>query len=173
VNHISLILGGARSGKSRFALELGQKKGGSLSYLATAEPLDKEMALRIARHRAERGSGWKTIEAPVKLAESLSELEGGGHLIVIDCLTLWLSNLLMENLDDSQITAKIENLLETVARVNFPVIAVSNEVGLGIVPADPLSRRFRDLAGFLHQGWAKIAQEVYWMTAGIPSKIKG
>jgi len=173
MNHLTLILGGARSGKSRFALELGNKQDVSRIYLATATALDEEMALRISRHQAERGSGWQTIEAPVKLAESLSELEGEGHLIVIDCLTLWLSNLLMEKLDDRQITAKIENLLETVARVNFPVIAVSNEVGLGIVPADPLARRFRDLAGFLHQGWAKIAHEVYWMTAGISSKIKG
>lgn len=174
MNHLTLILGGARSGKSRFAMEHGKKSGVSKYYIATAHALDPEMVRRIEQHQKERPADWKTIEEPERISEALRSIEGKADVAVIDCLTLWLSNLLMKLKDDEkQIRDEMDRFVEVAGGVDLCVVAVSNEVGLGIIPADPLSRLFRDLAGILHQRLAQVAHEVYWMTAGIPVKIKG
>jgi adenosylcobinamide kinase/adenosylcobinamide-phosphate guanylyltransferase len=174
MNRLTLILGGARSGKSRFAMEHGKKSGASKYYIATAQALDPEMARRIEMHRGERSSDWTTLEEPIQLAEALQSVEGKADLAVIDCLTLWLSNLLiaMES-DEKKVMDRIDQLVTVMTRLDLSVIAVSNEVGLGIIPADPLSRLFRDLAGVLHQRLARVSHEVYWMTAGLAVQIKG
>lgn len=174
MNHLILILGGARSGKSRFAIEEGSKLGQSKVYIATARALDPEMALQIEQHRRERPADWKTIEEPERLSDALRSVEGKVDVAIIDCLTLWLSNLLMKMTEDEKrIRDEIDQLVLAAGRVDLSVIAVSNEVGLGIVPADPLSRLFRNLTGILHQRLAQVAHQVYWMTAGIAVKIKG
>jgi len=174
MNHVTLILGGARSGKSRFALAEGSKRGRSKIYIATAQPLDPEMTRRIEQHRKERPVDWATIEEPERLSDTLLAVEGRADVAVIDCLTLWLSNLLVKTHgDDPSIREEINRFIEVAGRVNLCVVAVSNEVGLGIVPIDPASRLFRDLAGLLHQKLAQAAHRVYWMTAGIALTIKG
>ncbi len=169
----TLVLGGARSGKSRFALALGNTQAGKKVYLATAEPGDTEMAARIEQHRQERGQDWETIESPFCLPETLQSLEDRADVVLLDCLTLWLSNLMMQTQNPQEISKKIAALIEIVPTLNFRLIAVSNEVGPGFVPAVALSRTFRDFAGLLHQQWATVVQEVYFMTAGIAQKIKG
>lgn len=167
-----LILGGARSGKSRFALKLGNAETGKKVYLATAEARDAEMAVRIEQHRRERGEGWQTIEEPRRLSETLQSLEGRADVVLLDCLTLWLSNVMMETADPQKITLIFEQIMNTVAKLKITLIAVSNEVGQGIVPIDAGVRLYRDLAGLLHQQWAEAAQEVYFMTAGLAQRIK-
>lgn len=159
-----LVGGGARSGKSRWALDRARKCGGRLVYIATAEALDEEMSRRIARHRAERGSAFQTIEEPLDLARAIRSSEGDA--IVVDCLTLWLSNLMH---------ASQERTGETIAAAtekNAEVIVVTNEVGGGIVPENALAREFRDRAGTLNQEAAERAAAVYWMVFGIPLKVK-
>lgn len=173
MNRLTLILGGARSGKSRFALEHGTTLGERRVFIATALPSDEEMARRIERHRRERPEGWKTVEEPLHLIEALQSLEGKGEVAVIDCLTLWLSNLLTARGEsEEKILGEIERLITVARSVNLSVVAVSNEVGLSIVPISPLARLFRDLSGLLHQRWAAEADEVYWMMAGIAVPIK-
>ena len=174
MNDLILILGGARSGKSRFALERGAALGGERTFIATARPSDEEMARRIERHRRERPEGWKTREEPLHLADLLRSVEGKAEVAVIDCLTLWLSNLLtVVGEDEEKALGEIDRLVKAARSAKLSVIAVSNEVGLGIIPTDhSLSRRFRDLSGLLHQRWAAEADEVYWMMAGIAVPIK-
>lgn len=174
MNRLTLILGGARSGKSRFALEHGTTLGERRLFIATALPSDAEMARRIERHRRERPEGWKTLEEPLHLADRLRSLERKAEVAVIDCLTLWLSNLLTAvGEDEEKILGEIDRLVSVARSVNFSIVAVSNEVGLGVVPTDhSLSRLFRDLSGLLHQRWAAQADEVYWMMAGIAVPIK-
>ena len=165
-----LVLGGARSGKSAFALSLAGKlapRGGRL-FLATAEAGDEEMAARIAAHRAGRGPDWQTLEEPLDLAGALAEAREG-RVILIDCLTLWLSNLLAAGRDFEAESARLIAALEGAPG---HVVLVANEVGLGIVPENPLARRFRDLAGSLNQGLAGLADEVYFLAAGLPIKLK-
>lgn len=173
-NRFILILGGARSGKSRFALELGEPLGKRRAFIATALPFDAEMARRIERHRRERPEGWNTVEEPLQLIEVLQSLEGKAEVAVIDCLTLWLSNLLTRfEESEEKVIGEIDRLVSVARSVNFSIVAVSNEVGLGVVPTDhSLSRLFRDLSGLLHQRWAAEADEVYWMMAGIAVPIK-
>lgn len=174
MNRLILILGGARSGKSRFALERGETLGEEKIFIATARPSDAEMARRIERHRRERPEGWKTLEEPLHLADRLRSMEGKAEIAVIDCLTLWLSNLLTAvGEDEEKILGEIDRLVSVARSVNLSIVAVSNEVGLGVVPTDhSLSRLFRDLSGLLHQRWAAEADEVYWMMAGIAVPIK-
>ncbi|MBI3811017.1 MAG: bifunctional adenosylcobinamide kinase/adenosylcobinamide-phosphate guanylyltransferase [Nitrospirae bacterium] len=174
MNRLTLILGGARSGKSRFAMEHGKTSGVSKYYIATAQALDAEMIRRIKEHRRQRPSDWTTIEEPLNLSEALQSVQGKADIAVIDCLTLWLSNLLIKtNGDEKKMEAEIDRFIRVATRLDLSVVAVSNEVGLGIVPADPMSRLFRDMAGILHQRFAEACHEVYWMTAGIAVKIKG
>ncbi len=167
---IALILGGARSGKSRFAETLAASVGGKALYLATAEQGDAEMETRIAAHRARRGAGWTTIEEPVDLVNRLLELAEGSSPILIDCLTLWLANLMAAGRD---IGFEIERLLAVLPRMGAPVVLVANEVGLGIVPDNALARAFRDHAGRLNQRIAAIADRVVFVAAGLPLTLKG
>ena len=166
-----LVLGGARSGKSAFGLKLAGEIPGRKRYIATAEPFDDEMADRIARHRAERAAEWVTIEEPTNIAAVIRETTLDG-VMLIDCLTLWLSNQLGRGLDDSEILAAVEELAEALAETGSSVVAVSNEVGSGIIPDNALARRFRDMAGEVNRRMAEAASEVYLLTAGIPLKLK-
>ncbi|MBI5528563.1 MAG: bifunctional adenosylcobinamide kinase/adenosylcobinamide-phosphate guanylyltransferase [Deltaproteobacteria bacterium] len=168
--NVTLITGGARSGKSAFALELAGETGRRV-YLATAEAKDDEMGDRIARHRRERGPGWKTVEEPLKLAAATKRLDGAADAVVVDCLTLWLSNLLGARM---KLDVACESVLKALSarRTATRFILVSNEVGMGIVPDKPMARDFRDAAGKLNQRVAALADEVYLMVAGIPINIK-
>jgi len=171
-----LILGGARSGKSSYALKLAESMTGERLYLATAEALDKEMAERIKKHKKERGNNWTTIEEPIKVADVIKK-STGYDVILLDCITIWLSNLItnyglrITNLD-SQIAKHITSLVSMCKKTKANIIVVSNEVGLGIVPDNPLARQFRDISGYANQKIAEAADEVYFVTAGIPVKIK-
>jgi adenosylcobinamide kinase/adenosylcobinamide-phosphate guanylyltransferase len=167
---LSLVLGGARSGKSRHAEDLIDGAAGSALYLATAEPRDAEMRARIAAHRARRGPHWATIEEPLALAAVLAAEARPNRPILVDCLTLWLSNLVLAERD---IAAESERLLATLAQLAGPVVLVANEIGLGIVPDNALARLFRDHAGHLNQQVATLADRVVFMAAGLPLVLKG
>ena len=172
---LTLVLGGARSGKSRHAEALAAARPAPWLYIATAEARDEEMRARIAEHRARRGPGWETVEAPFELAEAIAgttgaQVDGGHGAILIDCLTLWLTNIMLAEHD---IAAEKAKLLHAMARAEKPVIAVSNEVGLGIVPDNALARRFRDEQGRLNAEIAAMAGHVVLMAAGLPLTLKG
>ena len=166
---IILIGGGARSGKSRHALELARKRGSRLGFLGTAETFDEEMARRVALHRAERGTEFSTIEEPLEIAAAIRETQDA-DAIVLDCLTLWLSNLMLTFGRD--VGAEIGKFIEAAQSSRAAVIAVTNEVGCGIVPDNALSRDFRDHAGTLNQRVGAAADEVYWMIFGQPLRVK-
>lgn len=167
-----LILGGARSGKStyaqRLAEDMAERRGGRLVMIATAEALDDEMAERIARHRSERGPAWRTIEAPVALATAIDTLTQA-DVAVVDCLTLWLSNLMCR---DTDVEPAVSSLLDSVRRSPAAIILVSNEVGYGIVPDNALARRFRDEAGRFNQRCATLADDVSLIVAGLRLAVK-
>jgi adenosylcobinamide kinase / adenosylcobinamide-phosphate guanylyltransferase len=165
---LTLVLGGARSGKSRYAEGLITALPPPWIYLATAEALDAEMAERITAHRARRGVGWTTVEAPRALAAAL--VEQANAPVLVDCLTLWLSNLMMA---DATIEDEIERLVAALGSTRAPVVLVANEVGSGIVPDNALARRFRDLQGGLNQRMAAAADRVVMMVAGLPLVLKG
>jgi len=169
---ITLILGGARSGKSRFALTLGEQVSGRKAFVATAEVSDAEMAERIQRHREARPKTWKTMEEPVFICDLLSAEMKRYQLFLIDCLTLWLSNLMRKDGSESAILTEVVRLVNFLKTAKASVILVSNEVGSGIVSENPLTRRFRDLAGLMNQQVAEVADAVYLVSAGIPLKIK-
>ena len=166
---VTLVLGGARSGKSRYAEGLVDRHPGRRTYLATAEVLDAEMEARVKAHRDRRDSDWKTVEEPLELAHALKAETEQGAAVLVDCLTLWLGNLLGKERD---VAAAFDGLLESVGQFGGPVVFVSNEVGLGIVPDNALARRFRDLAGTLHQRLAEKADHVVFVTAGLPQVLK-
>jgi adenosylcobinamide kinase/adenosylcobinamide-phosphate guanylyltransferase len=167
-SRLTLVLGGARSGKSRHAEELVTALSPPWSYVATAQPGDAEMAERIAAHRARRGATWQTIEAPHQLADALAAVPSGAPVLV-DCLTLWLSNRMLANAD---LDAEIAGLKRALDGVVGPVVLVANEVGSGIVPDNALGRRFRDLQGALNQRIAARADRVVLMVAGLPLVVK-
>ncbi len=191
---IIFITGGARSGKSSFALNEASKVKGKKAYIATAEALDEEMKLRIENHKKDRGSAWDTYEEPLHVSNVLSKIDNKYEAVVLDCLTLWLSNILLRTqktdnrtcLPDRQAQtteASIQELVNTLKQQEDSSVCdlgsglsvlyiVSNEVGMGIVPDNPLAREFRDLAGSLNQKIAALADEVYLVAAGIPIKIK-
>ncbi len=166
---IILYLGGARSGKSRLAEAHARTLGGQLIYIATGEAGDAEMAARIDRHRADRGEDWTTIEAPLALADAIARKGQGDNVVLVDCLTLWLSNQMMAEHD---IETARDNLCTTLLKATRPVLLVSNEVGQGIVPENALARRFIDEQGWLNQAIARIASEVWLVTAGLPQRLK-
>jgi adenosylcobinamide kinase / adenosylcobinamide-phosphate guanylyltransferase len=166
---INLILGGARSGKSSFAQALAESEKGDLVYIATAQAFDTEMTERIARHRTDRGPRWRTAEHPLNLAEAIIAHDGAGKTILVDCLTLWLSNLM---LGDHDIQSAVSGLTQSLETASATIILVSNEVGQGIVPDNALARRFRDEAGWLNQTAARTADNVWLVTAGLPQKLK-
>jgi adenosylcobinamide kinase/adenosylcobinamide-phosphate guanylyltransferase len=165
---LTLVLGGARSGKSRHAEAVVTSLPAPWFYIATGEPRDNEMAARIAEHRARRGAEWQTIEAPRDLAAALAGVPAGGTVLV-DCLTLWLANVM---LDGADVDEDIGGLERTLVARKGPVVLVANEVGLGIVPENALARRFRDAAGRLNQRLALLADRVVLLVAGIPVKVK-
>ena len=168
---LTLIGGGARCGKSAFALELARSRGERRALLATAEPLDAEMAARIAAHKAERGADFRTLEAPLELAAAL-RASAGADVIVIDCLTLWLSNLLLRDLPEPAILDRLEQLIAAAAEVRRRVIVVTSEVGLGLVPESALGRAFRDLAGRAHQRLGQAADEIYFAVLGVILRLQ-
>ena len=168
---IVLIGGGARSGKSRFALKYATHLGARRLFVATAVAGDEEMRGRIDRHRRERGDGFVTREEPLALVEALSEA-ASFDVVVIDCLTLWLSNLLLESMPEAAIERRIEELVGVLKEAEPDVVLVTNEVGLGIVPEHALARRFRDLAGRAHQELAEVADEVYLGAMGCLLRLK-
>jgi adenosylcobinamide kinase/adenosylcobinamide-phosphate guanylyltransferase len=170
---IIFITGGARSGKSAFALLEASGRKGSKAYIATAEALDDEMKERIHRHKTERGNDWDTYEEPLNIADTLQDIKGIYNTILLDCLTLWLSNTLLRSQQpEESIDAFIDRLKSLHSVDGLHLYIVSNEVGMGIVPDNTLSRRFRDLAGTLNQRIAALADEVNLVIAGIPVKIK-
>jgi adenosylcobinamide kinase / adenosylcobinamide-phosphate guanylyltransferase len=164
---VSLILGGARSGKSRFAEKLAH---GTKHYIATAQAFDDEMKERIAAHKKQRGENWITHEVPFDLVNQLRKLDDPSHFILVDCLTLWLSNLMLNDADCAEM---IFDLAAHLKDAKAHVVIVSNEVGLGIVPDNKLARAFRDIQGIANQGVAAIADHVVFMAAGLPMVLKG
>ncbi len=168
IPHLTFVIGGARSGKTAFAEGLAAMAAAQRSYIATAEPLDEEMAMRIALHRKERGESWETVEAPRDLAGALARV-GAGRSVLIDCLTLWLSNLIH---DEADWAAALEGLLDDVSRRAAPVVMVSNELGLGLVPETALGRSFRDAQGRVNQSVAARAGKVVFVAAGLPLVLK-
>ncbi len=170
---IYFITGGARSGKSGFAERLAHELEGKRAYIATAQALDPEMAARIEKHRKDRSKAWDTYEEPLAIAELLQKLSARHYdVALLDCLTLWLSNIIAHTVDGDVISAHSEELIAAIRDFNGTLLIVSNEVGLGIVPDNPLARQFRDYAGLLNQKVAQVADEVYFTASGIPIKIK-
>ena len=166
-----LVLGGARSGKSRHAEQRARQSGLEVVYIATGAARDEEMAARIAHHRARRPAEWLTVEEPLSLAEALRSHTAPERFVLVDCLTLWLSNLLEAG--EERFREEREALLETLPALRGDVCLVSNEVGLGLVPLNPLARRFVDEAGWLHQELAACCERVVWVVAGLPQVLKG
>jgi len=165
-----LILGGARSGKSALAQQRAEESGLEVVYIATAQVLDQEMAERIGRHRQARPAGWRLVEEPLALAQALQAHAAADRCLLVDCLTLWLNNLLAQSED--RLLLEKQTLLETLPTLPGTIILVSNEVGQGIVPVNPLARRFRDEAGWLHQALAQCCERVTLTIAGLPLSLK-
>ena len=168
---VTLVLGGAASGKSRFAQELAERHPGDLLYVATAQAGDAEMAERIARHQRVRGERWRTLEAPFDLAATVPAAAGHGAVLV-DCVTLWLTNLLLAGDDPRAVWPAVDAFIAALEHLPAPLVLVSNEVGQGIVPEHALARVFRDLAGEVNQRLAARADRVWLVTAGLPLQLK-
>jgi adenosylcobinamide kinase/adenosylcobinamide-phosphate guanylyltransferase len=168
---LTLIGGGARSGKSAFALEHARASGARRTLLATAQAQDAEMRARIEQHRRERGEDFATCEEPIAVAEAVRTLRGS-DVVVIDCATLWLSNLLLNGESQAQILARVDELCAVLARADVHAIVVTNEVGMGIVPDSALGRVFRDLAGLTHQRLARAAGEVFLAAMGCVLRLR-
>ncbi|MDD2115977.1 bifunctional adenosylcobinamide kinase/adenosylcobinamide-phosphate guanylyltransferase [Pseudomonas asiatica] len=169
---LNLILGGARSGKSRLAEQLASASGLPVTYIATSQPLDGEMNERVLLHRQRRPDDWGLIEEPLALAAVLRAEAAEGRCLLVDCLTLWLTNLLMLE-DDQRLAEERDALLVCLEQLPGTVILVSNETGLGVVPMGELTRRYVDLAGWLHQAVAERCQRVVLTVAGLPLMLKG
>jgi len=167
----ALVLGGARSGKTAFAESLAMRSGSKPVYLATAEALDAEMRERVASHQRGRGERFATIEEPLALSDALLVAAREHDVILVDCLTLWITNLLIANQDVAMAVSELGAILVQLKTAR--VIMVSNEVGLGIVPDNAMARTFRDLAGSAHQRLAEVCDDVYFVIAGLPMTLKG
>ncbi|MCL5674901.1 MAG: bifunctional adenosylcobinamide kinase/adenosylcobinamide-phosphate guanylyltransferase [Candidatus Omnitrophica bacterium] len=168
---IIFIIGGARSGKSSFAVALANKISKNVSFIATCNPQDREMKERVLNHKKIRPAKWKTIEEYYNLSLALEKITSAKS-VIIDCLTLWVSNLMMKKYKEKNIMEEANKIMESAKKINSSVIIVSTEVGSGIVPTNKIAREFRDIMGRVHQTIAKKSDEVYLMTAGIPVKIK-
>ncbi|CAM4151676.1 hypothetical protein F901_02814 [Acinetobacter dispersus] len=168
---LQLILGGARSGKSRLAEQTAKETGLSVIYIATAQALDEEMQQRIAHHQQQRPAHWQVLEEPIYLADRLLQLDQPDQLILVDCLTLWLSNLLLAE-DTALQQQQMQKLFEVIPQLQSQIILVSNETGLGVVPMGEISRRFVDEAGRLHQTLGQLANKVMFCVAGFPMILK-
>jgi adenosylcobinamide kinase/adenosylcobinamide-phosphate guanylyltransferase len=169
---LQLILGGARSGKSRLAEKLASESGLEVIYIATSQPLDGEMNQRVALHRQRRPDSWGLVEEPLELTKVLKQNAGSGRCLLVDCLTLWLTNLLMLE-DPQRLAQERDALLDCLAELPGEIIFVSNETGLGVVPLGELTRRYVDEAGRLHQALAERCQRVVFTVAGLPMTLKG
>ncbi|KAB0628766.1 bifunctional adenosylcobinamide kinase/adenosylcobinamide-phosphate guanylyltransferase [Acinetobacter gandensis] len=169
---IQLILGGARSGKSRLAEQKAKDSGLSVTYVATAQAYDDEMRERIQHHQADRPTDWGLVEEPLYLADRLVQIDQANQLILVDCMTLWMSNLLLNEQKDFQ-SQQCQKLLEVLPTLKSEIILVSNETGLGVVPMGQLSRKFVDESGRLHQQLGQIADHVVFCVAGFPIVLKG
>lgn len=169
---VTFILGGARSGKSSYALELAKEGQEKVAFIATCVNQDKEMKEKIKKHKLSRPQNWKLVEEGRNIASVLPQIVNKYRVILIDCLGLWVSNLLLDELKDNEIEKKFHDLLDAILGIKTRIILISNEVGSGIVPDNLLARRFRDLLGSLNQMIAKKADEVIFMQCGIPIKIK-
>ncbi|MFL6964647.1 bifunctional adenosylcobinamide kinase/adenosylcobinamide-phosphate guanylyltransferase [Pseudomonas alvandae] len=169
---LQLILGGARSGKSRLAEKLAADTRLPVTYIATSQPIDGEMNQRVAQHRARRPAEWALVEEPLALAQALRENAATDRCLLVDCLTLWLTNLLMLD-DPERLIAEREALLDCISALPGEVIFVSNETGMGVVPLGELTRRYVDEAGWLHQALAERCQRVVLTVAGLPLTLKG
>ncbi len=178
MKHLTLILGGTHSGKTTFALERGQsycspeQVASRQYYLATAQALDEGMATRIETRKRERASHWTTLEESIKVPDAFGFLNRRADVVVVDCLDLWLSHLLMIR-SDYDILNEAETMIAAIKRVDFSVVIVSSEVGCGMAHADPISHLFTETLGRTHQALAAMADEVYFMVAGIPMRVKG
>ena len=170
-SRLIFVLGGARSGKSSFALQEGKDQS-PRAFLATAEPLDAEMTIRIQKHKRSRGKGWNTFEVPIQLTEWFESDGPNYSSVVVDCLTLWLNNLLRDKVQARHVPSRVRKLLNAIRSCPTQVVMVSNELGLGLVPGDAVSREFRDAAGRINQLIAAEADEVYFLVSGIPLRIK-
>lgn len=168
----TLILGGVKSGKSHLAENWAKATDLPVTYIATASALDDEMQQRIQRHQSERPDHWVTIESPLYLAETLQQADTSGHCLLLDCLTLWLTNLLLAN-DETQLRQEIDALLACLPNLSSELIIVSNETNMGIVPLGELSRRYCDEIGLLHQQLASLCDNVILSVAGLPHLLKG
>jgi adenosylcobinamide kinase/adenosylcobinamide-phosphate guanylyltransferase len=173
VKELIFVIGGCRSGKSKYALDTAEQMPGDKKiFIATCLPKDDEMKQRIARHQKQRSQTWTTVEEPVHLYESLTKISQKATVILVDCLTLWVTNIMLEAGDEKKIESYISKLVRALATADCPVILVSNEVGTGIVPENKLARQFRDVMGQVNQAVAHFANKVVWMVAGIPVTIK-
>ena len=175
MGQLTLITGGARSGKSDFAMRLVQEQEGRrVLFVATAEPLDADMAERIAVHRAERPRAWRTMEAPRRVAEQVKAAWAGEPWVILDCLTLLVSNLFHAAGDGAraEVMREIDAILDLAKRINAEFVVVTNEVGLGIVPDNDLARRYRDLLGLANRKMAEAAERVFLLVAGLPLEVK-
>ncbi|MBF0224814.1 MAG: bifunctional adenosylcobinamide kinase/adenosylcobinamide-phosphate guanylyltransferase [Desulfobacterales bacterium] len=173
MKEISFIFGGCRSGKSSYALKTAEQISGNKKvFIATCVPLDDEMKNRVFMHQKQRGANWITIDAPLLLAETVADVCLSADVILIDCIGLWITNLLLSNEFEGNIFNKVENFIEVLKKINIPILIVSNEVGCGIVPENKLAREFRDILGFANQKIAECSDKVVLMAAGIPMVIK-
>jgi adenosylcobinamide kinase/adenosylcobinamide-phosphate guanylyltransferase len=172
VKETILVIGGCRSGKSRHALYLAEQVSGQKIFIATCIPQDKEMEQRVLNHQQQRNTTWKAIEVPIFLPEAVNTYGAKGNVLLVDCLTLWINNLIMEDQNPAKIDTHIIELIRSLEKSECTVILVSNEVGCGIVPEHKLARLFRDITGFANQKVAGYADRVIWMVAGMPVKIK-
>lgn len=171
---ITFIIGGCRSGKSRYALKLAESRPKTPRiYVATCRPEDEEMRRRVAAHQAERGDRWTTEEVPIRLAEALSDLRQSAGIVLVDCLTLWVSNLMLADEGPEALVGAADRLASALGPEGCPVVVVSNEVGAGIVPENRLARQYRDVVGAVNQKVAACADAVVLMVAGIPVAVKG
>lgn len=172
---IELVLGGARSGKSGYAERQATQSGLDVIYIATAEARDSEMQTRIDRHRRDRPPHWLTVEQPIELAAVMAAHDAPGRLLLVDCLTLWLSNILFDSQGRLQRPVwqqQTDALFSTLPHCGGSVLMVSNEIGMGVVATDPMTRLFVDEAGFLHQRLARLCDKVTWVVAGLPQTLK-
>lgn len=173
MNESTLIIGGCKSGKSRQALELAEGYGQRKIFMATCIPLDDEMKDRVARHKADRDGLWRTLDVPMDLPEAIVAHGVDGNVILVDCLTLWITNLLIQPANTDPVATRVAALVTALTQATCPVVLVSNEVGAGIVPENRLARQFRDEAGMANQKLAAAVDRVVWMVAGIANVVKG
>ena len=173
-SRVTFVFGGARSGKSRFSQKLGESVPGKRLFIATAQPLDDEMKKRIESHRTSRGKNWATIEEPLEISKAIRENGNEYPLILIDCLTIWISNLLERfGGDEEKILEEVRSIEEAIKESDGRFIVVSNEVGMGIVPENKMARQFRELLGIVNQRMAELSDRVILMASGVPMVLKG